>query len=165
MKRTSALLLTTLIASAAFANQEIQIESKDNVSVSATAEAKKQTIRINNRSFLMDSQPVVRSFSVAAASAAAEPTLNKGAKLTSTVTGQAVTVTGRFTVLLEEGIDAAQFAASHGLELYKQMGNSRLAILEANDSVNLLTKDAQLRGAKGLTSVKLELLENLNQPM
>ncbi|WP_062262308.1 hypothetical protein [Endozoicomonas arenosclerae] len=168
MKKTSlALLATCIVSTAAFANQELKIDSAESQSAK-TQQANQNVVTLNNRSFVVNA-PAVRTFSFAAATAAspatAKPAVTKGMTLTSKLTGQAVKVTGRFTVLLDQGVEASEFAAKHGLSLYKQMGSSRLAIFEAADSVDLLALDAQLRESSGLSSVKIELLENLNQPL
>ncbi|MGY0216517.1 hypothetical protein ACWJJH_03900 [Endozoicomonadaceae bacterium StTr2] len=180
MKSTNGLLLAIMMvaASAASANQDLKIEAPEKPA--AKAEVQKNSVLINNRSYYVESAPAaapkVRSFSIreddgaVTASEAVEteavlPLITKGTTLTSVVTGQPVTVTGRFTVLLDRGVDAEDFADKHGLSVYRQMGNSRLVILEADESVNLLDVNATLRKASGLSSVKIELLENLMQPL
>ncbi|MGI9279690.1 MAG: hypothetical protein ACR2PX_08660 [Endozoicomonas sp.] len=166
MKKASLVLLATCVVStAAVANKELSVDSAKDQSVTSQ-QATQNVVQLNNRSFVVNA-PAVRTFSFAAATSAApaKPAVTKGMTLTSKLTGQPVKVTGRFTVLLDNGVDASEFAAKHGLSLYKQMGSSRLAIFEAAESVDLLALDAQLRESSGLSSVKIELLENLNQPL
>ncbi|KEQ18117.1 hypothetical protein [Endozoicomonas numazuensis] len=166
MKKTSLILLATCaVSTAAIANQEFNVDSAKSQSVNSQP-VTQNVVKLNNRNFVVNA-PAVRaaSFASATAAAPAKPSVTKGMTLTSSLTGQPVKVTGRFTVLLDKGVDASEFATRHGLSLYKQMGSSRLAIFEAAESVDLLALDAQLREASELSSVKIELLENLNQPL
>ncbi|WP_252177234.1 hypothetical protein [Endozoicomonas sp. 4G] len=162
IKKTSLILLTTCVVStSAVANKELPVDNAGSPP-NSSQQAAQNLVTLNNRSFVVNA-PVARTFSLNAETA--RPAVTKGMTLTSKLTGQSVKVTGRFTVLLDKGVDATEFAAKHGLSLHKRMGSSRLAIFEAADSVDLLALDAQLRASSGLSSVRIELLENLNQPL
>ena len=169
MNRLSIFSLAMLFFSSAFANQDLKIDSPAALPKPAS-QAGTQKVTINNRVFLVESNPsrnraTASSPSRFQSSVLIPGAVTKGMKVKNAATGSLATVTGRFSVLLNPATDAQTFADQFGLRIYRQMGNSRLYIFEAAEHVDILSIEKALKEANGAEAVKVELLENLMEPL
>ena len=169
-KMLSALALSaSLVSVAASANQAPDMAPPVAGSPQVSSQSVSGKVTINNRAYLVEStapqpQKATRSPSQFQANGSAPAALTKGMHIKNITTGSLAKVTGRFSVLLNPGVDAQKFAQQHGLSIYKRMGKSRLYIFEAADQADILSVDEALQDASDASAVKVELLENLMKP-
>ena len=165
-----ACLLLGHIGFYAHANQTLPITPSNPTSPKVLNQPGQNTVTINNRTFLIEPkstapQAMSRSTSRLMASPARPDIITKGMAIKNMATGSLATVTGRFSVLLKAGTNAQDFANRFGLKILRQLGNSRLYIFEAADHIDILAVEKDLKEAVEASSVKVELLENMMQPL
>lgn len=135
--------------------------------VEQATEASAGTLTLNGVTYqrIAESQPQTRQKrSLSAPLAPAESSvLHQGDKLLTLDTlGDTVEVTGSFLLRLESGVDAADFAAQHQLELVYARGG--IALLKAKEGRNLLPVLQTLEHSYQVEQVTLELNSQQNQP-
>ena len=91
--------------------------------------------------------------------------MRKGVFLKERGTGQWAEVTGRFSVLLKPGENPDDLVSRYDLAGYKQMGTSRMYIFEAKAGSDLVELESLLQQTSGVNGVKIELLNQMMQPL
>ncbi|WP_406665636.1 hypothetical protein [Gallaecimonas sp. GXIMD1310] len=94
----------------------------------------------------------------------AEPSkiLTRGSVVQNLLTGQNGVVTGRLTVLANQGVDVTSLANQYGLKVRIDAAKGGLFILDAPASTDLMALKSQLAASSGVKQVKIDVTDNRN---